>query len=524
VNWTLFRTWHPSRIGLRLLAFNLLVVFVPAVGVLYLNLYETRLLQVQERAMVQQGRLLASALAEAPVLDPASIDRVFARLEQRTEARYRVYDTEGKVVADSARADAASVSVTSRYGVASDDRTVRGRLLYRAGAWIANARERTLSLFHVRGGVFDHDAASDESSSGVPAEVKAALAGRYGTATRRTAGQRSITLYSAVPVRHENAIIGAIVVSQSTFRILQALYDVRLRMFEIVIASILFAGVLTTLATMTIVRPLTRLRSRASALAERRGPLPSGFPGVRRKDELGELARALDELARRVNDQIQFLQSFAADVSHEFKNPLASIRTASEMMLEADSEADRRKFLGLMIRDVDRLERLVSGLREVAAVEGQIEQQAAQAVDLDELLLEIIRGFETTTQRPVGIALNGDNHTHLVSGSRERLTQVFENLIANAISFAPDHSTVDVDVTAHGSQSRVTIEDRGPGIPEAHLNRIFERFFTYRPSHGRREHLGLGLAIARQVVDGYGGTIAVSNRPDGGARFEVMLG
>jgi two-component system sensor histidine kinase ChvG len=523
VNWNLRRTWRPSRIGLRLLAFNLLVVFVPAVGVLYLNVYETRLLQVQERAMVQQGRLLASALAEAPVLDAASIDSMFARLEQRAEARYRVYDTHGKLVADSARAVGASLSDTSRYGVASDDRTVRGRLLYRVGALIANARERILSLFRARGVGFDHDTPGDESSSGVPAEVKAALAGRYGTATRRTAGQRSITLYSAVPVRHENAVIGAIVVSQSTFRILQALYDVRLRMFEIVIASILFAGLLTTLATMTIVRPLTRLRSRASALAERRGPLPSGFPGVRRKDELGELARALDELTRRVNDQIQFLQSFAADVSHEFKNPLASIRTASEMILEADSEADRRRFLDLMIRDVDRLERLVSGLREVAAVEGQVEPEAAQTIDLDELLLEIVRGFETTSQRHVRIALNGDNQTHVVSGSPERLTQVFENLIGNAISFAPDQSTVDIGVTTHGGRSRVTIDDRGPGIPEPHLNRVFERFFTYRPSHGRREHLGLGLAIAKQVVDGYGGTIAVSNRPEGGARFEVVL-
>ena len=274
---------------------------------------------------------------------------------------------------------------------------------------------------------------------------------------------------------------------------------------------------------MTIVRPLTRLRRQASALAERRGPLPGGFPGSHRRDELGSLARALEELTRRVNDHIQLLQSFATDVSHEFKNPLASIRTAAEMMADADSETDRRRFLQLMTRDVDRLERLVSGLREVAIVEEQVEHETANAIDVDELLEEIVGGFHTTGRRDVAVVLTRDEHVHSVRASRERIAQVFENLIANAVSFAPDRSTVEVGVTARDGLCRVTVDDRGAGIPEAHLDRIFDRFFTYRPSEGRREHVGLGLAIARQIIESYGGTIVASNRAGGGAHFEVRL-
>ena len=514
MSWSAVRAWRPSRIGLRLLAFNLLVVFVPVIGVLYLSVYEAHLLHAQERAMVQQGRVLAAALGAGEELDATSIERLFVRLERRNDARYRVYGVNGEIVADSGRAGApAAPEESARYG-ASDTPAVRDRWLYRVGAWLARARD------WLRPAV---EESRTGQSDGTAPELRAALAGRYGAASHRTAGQRSITLTSAIPIRHDGTVIGAVLVSQSTFRILQALYDVRLRVFEVVVASLVAAALLTALATMTIVRPLAQLRARASALAERRGPRPSGFPGSRRKDELGALARALDELTHRTNDHIRLLQSFAADVSHEFKNPIASIRTAAEMMADADTEADRRRFLHLMTRDVDRLERLVSGLRDVAIVEEQIEHEATERVDLDRLLDEIVNRLQTIAQRGVTVAIVRDPADHQTRGSRERLAQVFDNLLANALSFAPDGSAIEVGVAAGDGGTRITIDDSGPGIPEAHLQRVFDRFFTYRPAQGRGDHAGLGLAIAKQIVERYGGRITAANRSGGGARFEVNL-
>ena len=330
-------------------------------------------------------------------------------------------------------------------------------------------------------------------------------------------------MFSAQPVRRDQSVAGVVLVSQSTFRILQALYDVRLRIFRVVVASVVTASVLTAIASMTIVGPLRRLRARASALADRRTLLPGGFPEAGRADEIGALARALEEMTRRVNDHVELVRSFAADVSHEFKNPLASIRTAAEMIAVAERDADRQRFLALLIRDVGRLERLVSGLREVAMVGEQIEQEPTEAVDLAELLGELARRFQVSDGRDVTVVVQTPGDVPLVRGSRERLAQVFENLVANAMSFSPDGSAVEVGITVRDRGCVVTIDDRGPGIPEGHLRRIFDRFFMYRPGHRRDHHVGLGLAIAKQIVEGYHGAITASNRAAGGAHFEVSL-
>lgn len=520
--WRRVSGWRPSRIGPRLLAFNLLVVFVPVVGVLYLDVYEERLLQAQEREMVQQARILAAVLGDRPSIEAASIEQTFARLGRRTEARLRVFDASGTLIADSGRAPVEEPA-SGAYHPGSQPAPVstRQRVLYRVGAWFAVARERVVSALPTWISQIEHPPRQDPADG--EAEVKEALQGRYGAATRRTPGQRSLTLFSALPIRHDGAITGAVVVSQSTFRILQALYHVRLRIFEIVVTSIIAAALLSTVVSLTIVRPLKRLRGHTGALAERRGPLPATFPGTERRDEIGALARALERLTRQLDDHIKLLESFTADVSHEFRNPLAAIRTAAEMIADSDSSAERQRFLEMMRRDVDRLDRLVSGVRELARIEGQLEQERLDAIDLPGLLEAVVAGARLSSPQSAAVVVRPPERECFVRGSRERLAQAFENLLSNAVSFAPGGSSVDVTIAALDRACRVTVADRGPGIPDAHLQRVFERFFSYRPGTERREHLGLGLAIVKQIVEGYGGAITARNREGGGAAFEVEL-
>jgi len=510
----------PFRIGLRLLAFNLLVVFVPVVGVLYLDVYESRLRQSQEAGLVQQARVLAAALGDRP-LDAAEISRTFLRLERRSDARFRVYDGSGGLIADSAR-QAAGTSLDERAKYAVDDSGIRRRRLYRIGAWLATLRYRLASALWGPSSSLQN-AQSTTRDDDIPPEVRVALGGHYGASTRVTPGQRSVTFFSAIPIRDRGQVVGVTVASQSTMRILVALYAIRLRIFEIVLGSLIVAALLTALAAATIVRPLTRLRRRASSLSERRGPLPAVFPGATRKDEIGDLARALGELSRRTNDHIELLQSFSADVSHELKNPLASIRTAAEMMADADDPRERARFRDLMVRDVARLERLVSGLRDVARVEGQIEADLTEPVALQPLLAEIAAAANTVAPHDVHIHLVSSAPDLRVLASRDRLAQVVDNLLMNAASFSPPGSRVTITLRESNRRAVISVDDTGPGIPEAHLERIFARFFTYRPDDPRREHVGLGLAIARQIVESYGGTIRAANRPEGGARFEVVL-
>jgi two-component system sensor histidine kinase ChvG len=512
--------WHPSRIGLRLLAFNVLVVFVPVVGVLYLDVYEARMLEAQERAMVQQARLLAAAIGEMPALDGPRAQAILNRLGRRSDARLRVFDGRGESIADSVRA----FNLEPDGAIASQPYTpptgVRQRLLYRVGALLARARSRTAAV--VRSWFEGEEGLQPTDAEGIGVELQAALAGRYGATTRRTAGQRSLTMFSAVPVQQNGVVVGAVVVSQSTFRILQALYEVRLRVFEVVVASLAVAALLTTVAATTIVTPLARLRRAAGALSARGGPLPTQFPGTARRDEIGELARALEELTRRLTEHIALLEGFAADVSHEFKNPLAAIRSAAETIEAGGGPDERQRFLSLMIRDVGRLERLVSGLRELAHVDRRIEDSAIGQVDAVDLMRRIVDGANEH-QQTVAIRFETDGQQVRVRGDSESLALVFENLLSNAISFAPPASVVDVEVAREVESCSVAVSDCGPGIPDAHLERVFDRFFTYRPTESGREHLGLGLAIARRIVHGHGGTIVAGNRPDGGARFEVRL-
>lgn len=498
-------------IARRLLAFNLLVLFLPGAALFYLDVYESRLLEELERSMVQRGRLAAAAVSGNAAVDPAGAAAILRRLDD-SDARLRIYDGSGMLVADSNRLRAAHVSTppASEYEPLPG---IRGRMLYRIGALVVAIRPRLSKLA---------PAAADQPA----ATVRTALAGKYGAATRPTPGQRSMTLYSGVPIRSDTGeVVGAVLVSQTTFRALQALYAVRLRVFEIVVASMLVAVALTAIAAATVVQPLARLRREASDIAARRTRLPGRFADVTRRDEVGDLARSLQELTTRLDEHIRAVEQFASDVSHEFRNPLASIRSAAEMASVASTPGERDRFLQMLTRDVDRLERLVSGVRQLALIDAEVEQQPFDAVDVAALLTQVVDGVRLTNPNRAPIALSTDGKPAIVRATPDRLVQVFENLLANAISFAPRRTTVDVtlDRTADGG-CRVAVADRGPGIPPAHLARVFDRFFSYRPdAPSDRSHTGLGLSIARTIVHGCGGTITAENRSGGGSCFVITL-
>lgn len=509
---------RPSRIGVRLFAFNLLVVFVPVAGILYLDVYEAKLLEAQEHGMVDQARIVAAALTSDETFDQRRAEALLARIGQQGDARIRVYDGRARLMADSAGVGRVQSLTTDDHGQVATD--ARRRVLYQVGAKLARVRQRiAAATWRVlsRGQAQPTFEARDDT----PSEIRDALAGRYGAASRLTPGQRSLTLSSAVPIHGGSGIVGAVVVSQSTFRVLQALYDVRLRLFEIVLLSMASAAVLTRVASATVVNPIVRLRHTAVALAERRRELSGLFRQVDRKDEIGDLARSLEELAARLDAHIHLLESFAADVSHEFKNPLAAIRAAADTIAESESPAERQRFLTMLRRDVDRLEGLVSGVRELAHIDAEMSSERRVDVDVSGALTGIVEGRRMIGETLVDLTLPPGRMVAM--GSLDRFIQVFENLIDNAVSFSPPSQPLTVRGERQDGFCTVTVSDRGPGIPEAHLARVFDRFFSYRPDSDRREHVGLGLAIAKTIVNGYGGTISARNRHGGGAEFEVRL-
>lgn len=508
-----------SRIGIRLLAFNLLLVFLPLLGILSLESYEENLLDMQERAMVQQGRILAAALSERGPLDGAEAERILINLQQRQEARLRVVDVSSRLLADS-----------SRLGPRSDEQTgppqevseaPRQSPLYRLGLFLYRLYDRL--FLEPEPPPSDEDIRATEDVLTGP-EIERALEGRYGTATRVSPASRSLTLFSALPVLNDGEVVGAVLVSKSTSQILRTLYQFRLDIFEVILASVVAATVLSLLLATTIARPLARLQQQARLLVDRRGRLRSGFRPLRRLDEIGDLSRALAELTDRLEEHIRFIESFASDVSHEFKNPLASIRNATELLAEVDDPADRQRFQAMILRDIARLERLLSDVREITHLDAELDEQSMAPVELTPLLSGLIERFEMRAENRLTYQLSPPPEPLVVSASPQRLAQVFENMLDNASSFSPEGGIVEVELSSQGDRAVVHIADQGPGIPEAHLQRVFQRFFCYRP-HGpaRNGHTGLGLAIVKAIVEGYGGTVRAANQPEGGAVMEVCL-
>ncbi|MGA7614664.1 MAG: ATP-binding protein [Thermoanaerobaculia bacterium] len=503
-----------SRISLRLLAFNLLLVFLPLAALLFLQVYEQRLEDAEQRAMLRESQFLAAELSEQPSLYGVHAQRILEALKLE-DMRVRVVDRDGFVLADN--------GLNWRHEAAQEGRSeARRNWLYRAATFVFRWPAQ---FFRPPEQPLPSADFYESARRLTGVEIQAALGGKKGF-TKRTSpgGERSVTLYAATPIRQDGRVTGAVLVEQSTYPILQDIYEVRLGVLRIFLASLALAVVLTLLIATTIVRPLHRLRLEANAILDPRGRLRGRFRGSKKLDEIGDLSRALERLTRRLDSHQEFIESFAADVSHEFRNPLASIRTATETLAQLDDPAERRRFLDMVERDIARMEHLLSAVRRVTQIDATLASEERSAVDLGELLSHLTDGFRMRSLRSVALELELPERPVVVETAEDRLAEVFDNLLDNAESFSPPGTAVRVTLSSGEGEAEVRVADRGPGFPEGHLSRVFDRFFSYRPDHPPGDHhSGLGLAIVKAIVEGYEGSVEARNREGGGAELVVRL-
>ncbi len=507
-------------ISFRLLTFNILVVFLPIASLFLMDTYERQLLRAQEESMVQQARLLAAQLSAGGGLGASRARLALEGLEARHTARFRVVDLQGRKLADSSQLDLTLPPA----GEPGEVEEAEGSILYRIASFPIRLYRRLLGPPAPPLGTGEFYSSQDVLMG---PEIQAALETGYGAATRiSTGGQRSVNLYSAIPVMIDGEAVGVVLVSESTYSILQDLYALRLDMFRIFLISLAAAVAVSLVASATISSPLRRLQARAREILDRRGRLTGSFVPSRRRDEIGDLERALAELTRRLAQHIDFVESFASDVSHELKNPLASIRSAAELATDAGNPEKRGEFLRMVLDDVARMERLISGVREISSIDSDLRTQTTELVDVEELAGGVVASMGLREDiPPIAMHVEHSATATLVRVSPDRLTQVLQNIIVNAATM-PGVETVVVSATTTGRRVRISVCDDGPGIPPEHIQRVFDRFFTFRPfdDPGRRsDHAGLGLPIARAIVDGYGGEIHAENRPEGGACVVISM-
>jgi two-component system sensor histidine kinase ChvG len=266
-------------------------------------------------------------------------------------------------------------------------------------------------------------------------------------------------------------------------------------------------------------------------MREGRGQRGHVLPSLKaRRDEIGALAQALDESAAALWARMDAIERFAADVAHEIKNPLTSIRSAIETLRRVQDPERQKRLLAVIAEDVQRLDRLISDISDASRVDTELARTMTERVDVAPILATLADIHETT-RAPDGprVVLEAPESGLVVNGVEGRLVQVFRNLIGNAVSFSPPGGTIRLIGRRTGGVVEVAVEDEGPGIPEAKLEHIFERFYSERPKGERfGAHSGLGLSISRQIVEALKGRITAENRRDAsgavmGARFVVRL-
>jgi two-component system sensor histidine kinase ChvG len=563
-----------SSLTRRIVVLNLGGLVALLIGFLYLNQFRAGLIDARVQSLATQGEIIASAIAASATVDsdaitidperllqlapgqsydvaeearpsfefsinPERVGPLLRRLVSPTRTRARIYDRDGYLLIDSR-------SITSRSTILRSDLPAPSQ--EDAQPWLDRIWNSVRGHFGRRELPIYEDIGT-ANGRGYP-EVSAALGGGEDSVVRINAQGETIVSV-AVPIQRFRTVRGALLLSTQGGDIDQIIASERWAIIRIFVVS---AGVMLLLSLFfagTVAEPMRRLAEAADRV--RRGIISrEQIPDFSdRPDEIGHLSGALRDMTKALYTRIEAIESFAADVAHELKNPLTSLRSAVETLPIAKTETSRERLLAVIQHDVSRLDRLISDISDASRLDAELARGAMEPLDLSIMLTAVVLiGNQATNGHNVAVSLDIEDPPEdaggmpwVIQGHDSRLGQVCNNLIDNARSFSPEGGSVRVTLRAAEAPGRngemeagyeIIIDDNGPGIPAHAFERIFERFYTDRPNHGFGQNSGLGLSISRQIVEAHGGRIHAMNRlgpatedhPEGetlGARFVVWL-
>ncbi|MCV6546307.1 MAG: sensor histidine kinase [Cohaesibacter sp.] len=554
-----------SSLTRRIVLLNLAALAVLVIGILYLNQFRAGLIDARVTSLLTQGKIIAGAVAASAAADADAItinpDRLlelqagesFTPSEDTfgffdfpidperaapilqaaispTDTRARIYDLEGNLVIDSRRLHSQGIL---RFALPSPDQQEDASIL--ETRWWQQIWQRIL-LWMRRGDLPIYQELGSGDGRGYP-EVVLALDGSPGSVVRVN-DRGKLIVSVAVPIQRSRVIAGALLLSTRDGEIDEIVQAERWGIVRLFFIAALVTGTLSVLLAGTIAGPVRRL-SEAAQRVRRGVKAREQIPDFSdRKDEIGVLSQSLREMTDTLYQRMDAIEAFAADVSHELKNPLTSLRSAVETLPLAKNDQSRQRLVDIILHDVRRLDRLISDISDASRLDAELARLESEEINLRALLETIV-----TIQDEIGVksdisvsltCLDEKNKGFSVLGNDSRLGQVFVNLIDNARSFTTKGGEVRVSVTRKRSWVEVTIDDDGPGIQAEDVNRVFERFYTDRPpEEAFGQNSGLGLSISKQIIEAYQGRIVASNRLGEaddtgiatilGARFSVRL-
>ena len=558
--WRFFVAQSFSSLTRRILFLNVAGLLALVVGILYLSQFRAGLIEARVQSLVVQGEIIAAAIAASATVEtnaitidpdrllelhagesygpsdealsglefpinPERVAPVLHRLIEPTRTRGRIYDRDGVLLLDSrnlyGRGD------VLRFDLASPLTEPPGFL---ERTWIA------IRTWLGRGDLPLYRELGPENGRGYP-EVVRGLDGQKASSVRIN-DRGEVIISVAVPIQRFRAVRGALLLSTQGGDIDHMVEAERLAVFKVFLIAVGVMVLLSVLLAGTIAGPVRRLADAAERVRRRirtRVEIPDFTD---RRDEIGHLSGALRDMTNALYSRIEAIESFAADVAHELKNPLTSLRSAVETLPLARTDESRGRLLHIIEHDVRRLDRLISDVSDASRLDAELQRQEAVPVDLMKLLNTVVTcANEVRRDDGVSITLRfegGGPRGFTVLGHDSRLGQVIDNVIENARSFSAPGSTVRILCRRVRDKIEIVVDDDGPGIRPDALERIFERFYTDRPHQGFGQNSGLGLSISKQIIEAHGGRIRAENRlgaatgPDGsaivlGARFTIRL-
>ena len=516
--WVNFRA---SPIARKIITFNLIALLVLVAGVMALNPSRDRLVQVRERALVLESMLIAQIVAPR-LAESGAAGNPLEGIALPDGVELFLFDASLRPVADS-RGLPRSLGLPPAEVGGTTGISDLLNAAWDGMAWL---------LSPVTGDRF-----ARSEGPVLDTLIGEALRGRTLSRTVLTEGD-ALRFALATPLRHDGQIIGTLGLVTAAGEIDRMVRAEREQVLQVFIVALIVSIGLSLVLASTIANPLRDLAAAARAghdsTARKQRSDRVRIPNLSaRPDEIGELSGALRDMVAALYDRIESNEQFAADVAHELKNPLSSLRSATETMRRALNEQQRARLLDVIDHDVNRLDRLVSDISNASRLDSELVKAEMEPFDLVKLLGNIV-SYHRHEAREKGIDFVSDlpQGPLMIEGLEARLAQVFVNLLSNAISFCEEGDTVRIWARKREDRVLVVVEDTGPGIPEGALERVFERFYSERAVGEFGQHSGLGLSISKQIVDAHGGAIWAENiRPTDadptseplGARFVVGL-
>lgn len=556
----LFEQLFFSSLTRRIVILNLAALCVLVAGIMYLNQFRDGLIDAKIDSLRTQGKIIAGAIAASATVDttsilidpeklmelqagqsitpkaestdnwdfpinPVRVAPLLRRVISPQTTRARIYDRDANLLLDSRVLYSSGQVLSYNLPPIVEDKP---GFFERFRNWFTN----TIYGSDI---VMDND--QPNGNGAVYPEVVKAVNGLLATAQRRNA-QGELVVSVAVPVQRYHAVVGVLLLSTVGSDIDNIVRAERLAIFKVfaVVAAVLL--VLSLFLAYTIANPLRKLSAAADRVrhgTNKRVEIPNFSD---RQDEVGHLSTSIRDMTDALYTRIEAIERFAADVSHELKNPLTSLRSAVETLPLAKTDDARKRLFDIIQHDVRRLDRLITDISDASRLDAELARENSDKVDLTPLLESIVRASrevrrnKTAANIVLDISPRNGGKPYIVAGHDLRLGQVVSNLIENARSFIPpENGEIRVAMRSVGAKVIITVEDNGPGIRAENIDRIFERFYTDRPgAESFGQNSGLGLSISRQIIEAHNGTltaenITAPNDPDKklGARFTIVL-